>query len=168
MKNIKSNKIGFSFAMPVVVIGVAIILFAFAMISINPFLGIGFILAGGFMSTSSYGTQIDLENKKFREYGSAFGIKNGKWNSLDVLPFLSLMKSRSGYTVYSRTNRSSTDVDDFYEVCLLTQNHRKKIVVQKFSYKKDATEFLNKLSTTLNKPIVEFNPEISQKTKNRR
>jgi hypothetical protein len=120
------------------------------------------------MSTSSYGTEIDIENKKFREYGSAFGIKSGKWNSMKALPFLSLMTSRSGHSVYSRTNHSTTDVDDYYDVCLLNQNHRTKIVIQKFTAKKEATEFINDFSSKLNKPIVAFNPPISQKTLNRR
>lgn len=85
---------------PVVIVGIAITLAGLVIVIQNPLLGIGITLAGSFLWSGSYGIQIDVEQDKFREYASMFGIKYGEWKSLDKTPFISIVKGKSGMTVY--------------------------------------------------------------------
>jgi hypothetical protein len=154
--------------MPIVIAGVAVTLAGIFATIENPLLGAGIVLLGSFMWSSSYGIQIDVEQNKFREYASIFGIKYGEWKSLDKTPFISIVKGRSGMTVYSRSNRSTSVVDDRYEVCLLNNSHRARVVIQKFENKNTAMNYANEIASKLDKTVVQFNPVVSQKTKSRR
>lgn len=153
---------------PIIIAGVAVTLAGLVTIMESPLLGIGTALAGSFIWSGSYGIQIDVEQNKFREYASIFGIKYGEWKSLEKTPFISVVKGRSGMTVYSRSNRSTSVIDDRYEVCLLNNSHRTRIVIQKLEGKSQAMEYANQIASKLGKNVVQFNPVVSQKTKSRR
>jgi hypothetical protein len=163
-----THRIGFSFMPPIIIAGVAVTLAGLITIMESPILGIGIALAGSFIWSGSYGIQIDVEQNKFREYASMFGIKYGEWKSLEKTPFISVVKGRSGMTVYSRSNRSTSVIDNRFEVCLLNSSHRTRVVIQKFKDKSQAMEYANEIASKLNKSVVQYNPVVSQKTKSRR
>lgn len=133
-----------------------------------PILGGLTLIFGSFLSLSSYGSEIDTKNQKFREYGSMFGVKRGKWENLSAMPFIGVFKSKSGYLIYSRTSMSTTDFDNHYEVCLMTASHRKRIVVQKFKTKNDALNFAHFLENRIDSKLMEYNPRQGEHTKHRR
>lgn len=162
------NRIGFSFMMPILIVGVTATIAGLVTAIQTPLLGIGLALIGSFIWSSSYGIQINVDQNKFREYASMFGIKYGEWKALEKTPFISVVKGRSGMTVYSRSNRSTSVIDDRYEVCLLNNSHRKRVVIQKFEDKSKALEYANQIASKLDKSVVQFNPVVSQKTKSRR
>lgn len=103
--------------------------------------------------------QIDMEASKFREYGSIYGIRSGDWKSLDKTPYLNIMKGRDSMRMYSRSNQSTTVIGDRLEVCLPTQTHRTKIVIQKFDDQMEAQVFAQNLAERLGKELVTFNPQ---------
>lgn len=154
--------------MPIIAIGVVITIVGVISLFGNTILGIGLILGGPLLWTNSYGIQIDPKTNKYREYGSIYGIKKGTWKPLDALPFITILKGRSGWTVYSRSNRSTVDVEDCFEVYLLNQSHRKKVLVTKMEDKTKAEAYALELAALTDKSVVRFNPVLSEKTRARR
>lgn len=166
-KKIK-NKIGNSFPTTLVIVGVIAVLGSIVEMFTNPIIAIILLLVGLFICTSSYGTEIDVTNKKYREYGSIYGLKRGSWFDLNTMPYIAILRSRSGYRMYSTSNRSTTDTTDFYDVCLLNQSHRKKVVLMKFKSKDEALRFASNMESQLGVVLTQFNPVISEKTATRR
>lgn len=163
-----NNRHGFSFALPIIIGGGILTLGGIISSIENPILGLVMVAVGPFFWSSSYGIQLDPEQNRFREYGSFYGIKSGKWKPLDKVPFLTIVRGRGGTAVYAGTNRSTTVIDDRFQVCLLTNSHRTRIVVQKFENLIDAEVYAKQLASTLSKTVVQFNPVVSEKTRNRR
>ena len=166
-KKIK-NKIGNSFPTTLVIVGVIAVLGSVIEMFTNPIIAIILLLVGLFICTSSYGTEIDVTNKKYREYGSIYGLKRGSWFDLKTMPYIAILRSRSGYRMYSTSNRSTTDTTDFYDVCLLNQSHRKKVVLMKFKSNDEALKFASNMESQLGVVLTQFNPVISEKTATRR
>ena len=162
------NRLGFSFATPIILLGVVITLAGILALFENLILGAALVVIGPFFWSSSYGSQIDTINQRFREYGSFYGIKSGEWKSLDILPDISVIKSKEGMTVYSRSNRSTSYIEDKYNVCLLNKTHRKRMTVQKFDTFEQAKTHAQELAIKLKKKLVTVNPQVSEKTRNRR
>lgn len=162
------NRLGFSFPL-IVVIGGGLLSFAGLISAIeNPIIGVFMILVGSFFWSNAYGIQIDTKQNRFREFGSLFGIKNGKWHSLDNLPYISILKNRSGTRVYSMSSHSTTTINNSFVVCLLNHTHRKKFIIKKFNAYNQALSYAENISNQLSKSLVSFNPTISSKTKNRK
>lgn len=134
----------------------------------EPILGVAGILIGAFFWSSSYGIDIELKEKKFREYSSAYGLKSGKWKSLDKLPFITVMVVRESMAIHSRSNNSTITTDTKIGVYLLTNSHRGKILVQKFEKNQEAKKYAESLSKRMKKEIVQYSPVISEKTRARR
>jgi len=162
------NRLGFSFATPIILLGVVITLAGITTLFENQILGVALVVIGPFFWSSSYGSQIDTVNQQFREYNSFYGIKSGEWKPLDKLPDISVIKSKEGITVFSRSNRSSSYIEDKFEVCLLNKTHRKRMTVQKFDTFEHAKTHAQDLAIKLKKELVTFNPKVSEKTRNRR
>ena len=168
MKEIIKNRIGFSFPGFIVFMGLTCMLFSIFIMIESPILGLIILIVGSFLGLSSYGSEIDITNQKFREYGSMFGIKSGKWEDLNTMPFIGVFKSKSGYLIYSRSTNSTTDIDDFYDVCLMNTTHRRRLVLQKFKTKNEALNFVHSLENKIDSKLTEYNPRQSEKTINRK
>jgi hypothetical protein len=139
-------KIGHSFASPILFFGVVFSIFGFFLCFNEPIIGVIIFVSSSFLWSSTYGIEIDLTSNKIREYSSAYGFKKGKWHSLEKLPYMTFLKMREGMTVYSRSNRSTTLIDDNFGVYLLTNSHRTKILINKFDDENEANEFFKKNS----------------------
>jgi len=163
-----NQRIGFSFPIHILLVGGVFIIAGLASLITTPFLGVGLIIAGIFVLSSSYGSQIDTESKKFREYGSMFGVKRGEWKPLEKMPYISVLKGRTGMRVYSSSNRSTSAINDRYEVYLLNESHRKKCLIQKFEDTKHARKFAEELASRINVSLVQYSPVVSQKSRSRR
>ena len=163
-----NNRLGFSFPI-ILVVGGGLLTIAGIISSIeNPLIGVPLIIVGIFFWSSSYGFQIDGSQEQFREYGSMFGIKKGKWYPLEYVPYISVLKSRIGMRIYSASSYSTTKMDDSYQVCLLNKTHRKKVVVKEFENREQAIRYAEKISSQFNKPVVTYSPVLSKKTRKRR
>jgi hypothetical protein len=149
---------GFSFAMPIIIAAFVVTFLGIISFFESPIFGIGLIIASIFVWSSSYGIQINPTDKNYREFGSVFGLKTGEWKPFDSLPFLTVLRNREGMTVYSKSNRSTTSIDDSFCVYLLNASHRKKVLVQKFDTKELAIKNASELASRLKKELVEFDP----------
>jgi len=168
MKRTIKYRQGFSFSAPVIAIAVLISAVSLFYLNDQPILSPLAFIIGATIWTNSYGTEISLDKKKFREYGSVLFFRYGKWIALELYPNICVLQNNMAYNIYSRTNTTNTISFDNYDVCLLNENHRSRIVVQTFNYKIKAFEFASEFSKLLNKEIVQFSPKISEKTKLRR
>ena len=83
------------------------ILFAISIAGMHPWIALLFILGSIFVFTSSEGTEIDLDSKRFREYTSFFLMKTGEWIPFDEIEKIYVNKnkmrqqmspSRTGFT----------------------------------------------------------------------
>ena len=164
-----SNRIGFSFPTPVVGVGIFMAIAGLFFAATESVLsGLVIAIIGGFLCANSYGTELDMNLKKYREYTAVYGLKTGEWKLLKTRPFIGVLTSRSSQKTYSRSNRSTTLMTDSFDVCLLNQNHREKTVVKKLDTRKNALKYAEELASLLGVEIVQYNPEISEKTKARR
>ena len=168
--------LGHSFPNPVIAVGILIsfigLLFLTVLLPmfIIVFLPIGLFISaiGAFFWSSTYGFQLDTSTNNFREYGSVYGFKRGEWKSLDKYPFITVLKSRMGATLYTRNHSSTTLIEDAYEITLLNSTHRTKVVVQKFEKIETAKFYAEKFASQFDKEIVKFNPQVSEATMRKR
>ena len=117
------------------------------------------ILIGIYLAFSFCGIEFDLAKNAYREYSIYFGIHSGgKWKDLSKLTDMSVLQTRVSETTYSRSNRTTTDSDTFYDVFLLSKTHRTKVFVERFKDKNFAFSKAKELSNTLNKEFKKYHP----------
>ena len=150
------NKLGFSFAKSIIIIGSILLIFSVFLLVVNSIVGIILMLLGGFICTSNYGVQIDLTKGKIREYGSLFFIKSGKWIDLDQLKIVAILPKTSGNQIYFASNQSFALTEKSYDVCLFSKNIRNKIVINTFDRKDLAENYAKKIRETLNLEFVNY------------
>lgn len=165
---IASYRAGFSFAIPVVIVGAVIGVLGLLTLLIAPIVGALMAGFGGFIATSSYGFQLDKKRNRCREYTSVFWIKRGTWINLDNLPDVSILSGKSGFVVRSMSNRATDSTTVNYTVYLLSKTHRTKVMVKKFEDRSLAQEFAEGLAISLNRDLKKYSPAVSAKTMRRR
>ena len=163
-----NHRIGFFFPLPVIIIGSIISFVGVTSVFQATIFGVFLVPVGLFFVLSSYGSQIDPENHLYRTYVNFIGFKRGSWSSLNDLPFITVLKSRRGMAFYSQTNRSTSLIDDSFEVYLLNESHRMKFLIQKFETNELAAKYAEELSKQIDKEKVRYNPVVSEKTRLRR
>jgi hypothetical protein len=145
-----------------------ILLFGFISIFSNWILGSILILFSIFIGFSYSGIDINLKERKYREYSICFGIKFGKWQSLDKFAFLAILANREVSEVHSRSNMTTSTGLKYSDVCMLDQTHREKILIKRFKDADSALDYAKNLSGNLNFDLTDYNPFISEKTEIRR
>jgi len=134
----------------------------------NLAVGIVVSFAGLTLGTAWTGVLIDVDAKKLKQYSQWYGIKSGEWKSMEKYPYLSVLKLQVGYTVASRSNRTLDVPDTAYCVCLLTESHRKKVIIKEADSDSLAEHDAMILSEKLGKELVKYSPVISAQTRARR
>lgn len=169
MKKILSHSFGKSFPSSFVFTGYVFILVGIIIVFNNPIIGVITAMIGTFIGFTTSGIQIDLERKNYKKYDSLFGFKRGKWESMQAYKSITLLKYKEESATLSRSNRRAlTSSDIFFDICLLNENHRKKLPIKRLKNKEEAIEDLNKLSELLDFSISEYKPQISPKSSARR
>jgi len=158
------NNTGKAFPPPAVFAGYIFLVLSPVAIYSNPFVGLLLALAGGFVSFTSTGVQIDPSKRKFREYTSYFGVKKGLWQTLDKYPFLAIMGRTQSYTTYSRGQVALTDREKFIDICLLSKSHRQNVMIKRLRDRDQATKDAKELAEKLNLELTKYNPPVSKKT----
>lgn len=163
------NSFGKTFTPAMVVMGYLLIAMGvFGFVS-SPLVGGIIILLGIFFSLSVNGIQLVSERKVYRTYTNILGMKFGKWESYEKYPQISILKRSISTVAYSRANTpSTTSRNTFYDIFLLTTNHRSKLMIQRSTDKETAKESALHLADQLGVEYVLFNPTISAKTQMRR
>lgn len=144
-----------------------VILIAFGILGSleNAYASIPFLLIGIYLSFTYGGIEIDNTKKRFRDYALYFGIPIGsKWKDLDKYPDLCVLKTRESSTTYSRTNNSVSYKESYYDVFMLTNNHRAKIFLKRFDTKEEAFKKARELESILTKELKVYNPKGSAKS----
>ncbi len=130
--------------------------------------GMILIILGAFICFSYSGIEIDVTEKKYREYTFYFGIKSGKWMQLDRFSFLTVLCNREVYEVHSRANVTTSDSEKFYDVFMLDKLHREKLLLKRFKNAELATEYAKKISIELNMECAKYNPVLTTASKLKR
>lgn len=167
-----SYKNGMSFSGMTRFFGVALLIVGFSALVSGSIAGfvIGLVLigGGGFICTSSYGTDISTSTNHAREYHQIFYIKTGKWKT--IAPYSDLCVIKIGKTAKRTdlTGANSTGLDKSKnEVYLMTYDHRKRFLVKVCNTVREANEESEFLADALDKKVAAFNPKISEATQAR-
>lgn len=149
-----------------------IIFGVFFLVTLNIFLmiiGLGFTFIGVFAAFSKYGILLDLENKKYKLYKGLLGFNQGKWNSLNDYPDLTVLRVNMKSSVSTRYGGASISTESYYyNICLLNKSHRSKILIESTQDKDQAYENVKKYAKLLGVNIAKFSPTISEKTRLRK
>ncbi len=163
------NKIGHLFPPAMKVTGYVFILIGAFVIFNNKLGGSLLVIVGIIISFGLSYIEIDLNQNRYRECSNIFGLKFGKWMPLPKYPFITLFKQKLSSTASSISNRKAiTSYELVYNMYLLNQTHRKKVLINRESNKKIAEKKLLDFSKILSASIVKYNPTISTKTHARR
>lgn len=121
------------------------------------------------MGFGKLGVELLPEQGSYREFTKIFGLRFGKPKSFKDFPFLSVMRTKVTSSAYSITNRNaSTGSDLYYDVYMLSQSHRKKVLIRRYSNLHDAKTSAHELGKKISKEVVMFNPIISAASRAKR
>ena len=116
--------------------------------------------------TLKVGIEIDKENEKYRFFKSFFGYPSGKWMSLERYKVLVVLKKNlKGQVLSPKLVTALNYKQVVFEVNLTTESHRAKIPLKRFRSIDSAMEFAKKLNVNLGFPLENYNPVISEKTR---
>jgi hypothetical protein len=172
-KYILDSKLG-RFASPAmtsaaVILTIVLILAFYQNLNQNIFAGLALLLITGFIVFSKNGICISANTKNYKSYISFLGIKFGKWQQLNGYTDIALLRKTVSIRAFSRANVSAeTSLETYFEICLLSPNHRKKLIVARFKDDEIAFDAAHKMAEKLNMKYAEYNPIISDATKAKR
>ncbi len=159
------NNNGKSFSQPLIYVGYTLIIFGLYTL-INAIVpGLIVTLIGIFIGFSSTGLTLNPNTKEFREYTIMFGIRVGKWQSLENYPDLSLLKRTIGYSALSRGQRELSDSDSYIDICLLSKSHRKKILVKRMQNKEEALIDAKLIAEKMGLNLTAYAPKVSNRSR---
>lgn len=144
------------------IVGLFFVLFA-------PLLGLFVLLVGAYLGFGKLGVELIPGQESYREFTKIFGLRLGKPKSYKAYPFLSVMRTKVTSSAYSMTNRNaSTGSDVYYDVYMLDQSHRKKVLIRRFSNLHDARTNASELGKLISKEVVMYSPVVSAASRARR
>jgi hypothetical protein len=164
--NFKHENIhGNLFPVPVNILGYILIIFSILAIIHNLVFGLTILIIGSLLGFSKYGSEIDEENFKIREYTKFLILKFGKWYDFSNFNYVSIRKNKSVTQIYYSSNQSFTQSNDKYEVFVTDIFLRKQIVlVEKKSYK-EAEEIMKMFTKKMNLPFLNYIDILSYRKK---
>ena len=127
-----------------------------------------FLILGLNIAFATSGIQIDPKKRLLRSYYGLFGLRFGKWKSLDDYKYLSVLQTRESTSTYSRSNRDITVMDLWFDICLLNENQRNKLIISRLKSSDEAVKELKVLIEAMGFSAVKYNPEVSEATKAKR
>jgi hypothetical protein len=168
--SIIENKFGKLFPQGLVFAGYIFLGLGVLMCLAVPLLGMVVILISAFICLTFSGMEINTRNKTYKDYTSFFGfIKQGKWNSYANYPYMTILRKNMVTTIHSRGNvASSTSKELVYDITLLDKTHRKKLVIKRMKDKDKTLAEAEVLAQQLGVEYANYNPQISQATRERR
>ena len=122
------------------------------------------LIIGAFVGFTKSGIQLNLDDFSYRDYNSFGGLKQGKRKSLSQYKYTTLLVSKEVSATLSASNRRAVTASDiYYDVCLLTENHMKKLVIKRIKDKELAAPAVKELSALLKLPLTKYKPVLTQK-----
>ncbi len=158
---------GYLFRSSIRFIGYALLFCGVLYILNNTAMGIILTLIGGFISFAKTGSEFNTKKQVMREFIMAFGVKFGSWVSYDAYPELAVLMRKE--TLGHRTiGNNLYDSDVHYDVYLLNESHRKKILLYRGSSWDKSVAQGEKMGEELGLKFTTYNPTISAATMARR
>lgn len=149
-------------------VGIVRALFGIAILYLGGFaliLGPIFMLTGTFAATTWVGTEICFETRTIRDFHSVFFRKSGKWISTDYFTDICILKLGKKQSGEDALGAEVNKIDmSRCEVFLMTQDHHKRQVIKICESMEEAVQIAEFIGEKFGKPLVRFNPRISNKT----
>ncbi|WP_321346841.1 hypothetical protein [uncultured Draconibacterium sp.] len=109
---------------------------------------------GWFLLGSYSGVDIDTDKQQFRSFNMWFGVfKTGQWKSAHNFVGLTLVSMNKVYSLYSRSNRSTTSRKKEFCIYFVNQKKRPAIAVKKCKTNDEAQKCMDELAIWLNLPV---------------
>ena len=105
---------------------------------------------------------IDLENHRIKSSKSFFPwMPTGKWHGIQNYPFVTMIRKviSSSLTNYGAQQKSSTGRNVYYDVLLLSNSHRSKIVINRLKNKEEAQAYADETAKMLSRKLVVYKPQ---------
>jgi hypothetical protein len=131
-------------------------------------LGLVILVIGLLAAFSTQGSEINIAEKKYRLYTKCVFLKTGSWKSIAKFKQVAIISSRLSSSTFSRGNREITNTEQYFDVVLLNETHRKKLVLSRSKDKTEAKKSLQLFETKLELTACVYSPLISEKTKRRK
>lgn len=114
-----------------------------------------------FIAFTTYGTVIDPEEKKIREYTAYLGfIKVYKSYSYANFQYLTIIPSKKTTTMNMRMINTISHTDYLQGICILNKNYRNKKELTRFPQKSLALDVAKKLTNIMDLEYFEYDPQI--------
>ncbi len=146
-------KNGLLFPLQFQILGYVLLFSGLALIVINIWASILFVLLGGAIVSAFSG--IEFKKDKFREYNAFFFIKNGKWEALKNVEKIFIKKIKVSQRFYGRANQSSTIRNVVYKAFLKFENGE-TIFLYEHKNKEKVQSKLKRLSHFLETEIIDY------------
>jgi hypothetical protein len=134
----------------------------------SPILGLVLLVIGLLVAFSTQGSEINITENKYRLYTKYVFVKTGAWKSITKYKQITIISSRLSSSTFSRGNRELTNTEQYFDVVLLNETHRKKLVLSRSKDKTEAKKSLQLFETKLELTACVYSPLISEKTKRRK
>jgi hypothetical protein len=122
------------------------------------FIGLISLLLGLFLATAKNGIILDQENNKYKKTVFFLGLELGNWKSLSHFTDISILSFNKGITALSRGQRATTFSNKVFEVYMLTENHRERIILKRYKQEDKATVSAQDLAYKLGMEFNIFSP----------
>lgn len=126
------------------------------------------LIVGYWLAFKSSGTEIDLEKRLYRPFTSSFGFKRGDWVSYATYPDIAVLHGKEGFTAYSRGMVELSVADTVYDIYLLSEDHRKRLILTRCKSAELAEKDCQELAKKLGLRCTAYAPKLSERTKGRR
>ncbi|MGM0579380.1 MAG: hypothetical protein ACQETL_01780 [Bacteroidota bacterium] len=146
-------KNGLLFPFQFQMLGYVFLFAGIALIVVNIWASIIFILLGGVIVSAFAG--VEFKKDKFREYNSFFFIKNGKWEPLRKVEKIFIKRVKVSQKFYGRANQSSTIRNVVYKAFLKFENGE-TIFLYDHKNKEKVESKLKELSNFLKAEIFDY------------
>ena len=121
-------------------------------------IGILVITLGLFLATAKNGIIIDTENNQFRNTVFFLGLEFGSWKELSKFTDIAILTKNKGITALSRGQRATTFSNKVFEIYMLTENHRERIILKRYKDEDKATVFAQDIAHQLQMELNVYSP----------
>lgn len=106
----------------------------------------------------SGGVEIDPTHRRLREYGGVLGIRNGSWKPLDPFTQITVLKVQRSGVQHGRSGSGTDVTEQNFDVCLLTADHRRKLLLRACDEREEAFRTARSLAEQLSMDLVAYAP----------
>jgi len=164
MKPLIDNKIENILPTAGIFAGYALISIGLISLFNNLLIGVVVLILGLIMIFTYNGVQIDVPNKRIRNYTKCLGLLIGKWQGLDVFTDIAVLQTNETSRALSLANVALKESEKYYDVFLLNKSHRIKFRIKRCLEKSMAIEDAQSIAGLLELEYSIYSPVISEAT----